>query len=394
MMKAPVVVGAADSKPILGLLRPRAAARVLIATITVCSLSSCYLLNQGSSLLRYQAAAEPIDEILQNGVYADGTAVGPQTREFLAEVGRIRDYAARQGLAASQNYTALVPTEREYLADVVNAVGELSFERHEWWWPFVGRLPYKGYYDPADAARLAERLGRRGLDVWVRRVDAFSTLGVLRDPLYEFMTDYDRYTIANLIIHEQAHATLFLRSNAQFNEEFASFVGDVGADGYLRAAGASTEEIEHIVALAADRETARHLILGLRDNLETLYGSETGTEEEEQQAQKARIIDQWQERISVDYESIFESDSFRALSQIPINNAYIDLYVSYTEDLELFREVYESVGSDLSAFIETLRILEEPSRIADRDQRSLARRNPKAYIRDHLLDNSDGRSVE
>jgi predicted aminopeptidase len=136
--------------------------RVLIVGAAVLTLSSCYLLNQGSSLVRYHAAAEPIDEILQYGVYADGTALSQQTREFLSEVDRIRDYAADQGLAASSNYASLVPTDRDHLADVVNAAGELSFERYQWWWPFVGRLPYKGYYDPADAARLAERLGRRG----------------------------------------------------------------------------------------------------------------------------------------------------------------------------------------------------------------------------------------
>ena len=64
--------------------------QILKACIVITALfahSSCYLLNQGASLLRYQVAAEPIDTILEHGVYADGTAVSAQTREFLAEVG-------------------------------------------------------------------------------------------------------------------------------------------------------------------------------------------------------------------------------------------------------------------------------------------------------------------
>jgi len=355
-------------------------------------LSSCYLLNQGASLLRHQAAAEPIDEILERGTFSDGTPVEEETRTFLAEVERIRAYAAGSGLAASRNYTSLVPTDIDYLADVVNAAAELSFERHEWWWPFVGRLPYKGYYEPANASRLAARLERRGLDVWVRRVDAFSTLGVLRDPLYEFMTDYDRYTIANLIIHEQAHATLFLRGHAQFNEEFATFVGDVGAEGYLAASGAPTDEIDLIAVRTADRETARLLILELRSDLERVYSSNLGPEEK--RLTKAGTIGTFQDRIRNDYESIFRTNSFRGLAEIPINNAYIDLYVSYTEDLDLFRELFESVGGDLSVFIRTLSVLEDPGQIADRTLRRLARRDPKAYIRTHLLDSADEGSVE
>ena len=387
-----MTVEARAPEPPRGVLRPRDVARVIVIAGAVLMLSSCYLLNQGSSLLRYQAAAEPIDEILERGTFSDGTRISDQTRTFLAEVEQIREYSATLGLAASQNYTSLVPTNREYLADVVNAAAELSFERYQWWWPFVGRLPYKGYYEPADAARLAERLERRGLDVWVRPVDAFSTLGVLRDPLYEFMTDYDRHTIANLIIHEQAHATLFLRGHAQFNEEFATFVGDVGADGYLLATGASREESALVTARTADRETARVLILDLRAELDELYGSELGTEEK--RAEKAAAISGFQDRIRADYESIFRTDSFRGLSEIPINNAFIDLYVSYTEDLDLFRELYEALSTDLSILISELSILEDPGRIPDRDLRRLARRDPKAYIRTALLDSADETSVE
>lgn len=367
-------------------------ARALVLAAALLTLSSCYLLNQGASLLRYQAAAEPIDDILERGTFSDGTRINDRTRGFLAEVERIREYSAALGLAASRNYTSLVPTDRTYLADVVNAAAELTFDRHEWWWPFVGRLPYKGYYDPADAARLAERLEGRGLDVWVRPVDAFSTLGVLRDPLYEFMIDYDRHTIASLIIHEQAHATLFLRGHAQFNEEFATFVGNVGADAYLLASGASTEESELVTARIADRETARLLILDLRSDLEQVYGSDL--EAEEKRSEKAAAITAFQDRLRVDYESIFRTDSYRNLSEIPINNAYIDLYVSYTEDLDLFGLLHEALSSDLSIFIDALKVLENPGRIPERALRRLARRDPKAYLRAHLLDSFGEASIE
>jgi predicted aminopeptidase len=278
------------------------------------------------------------------------------------------------------------------LADVVNATGELSFERHEWWWPFVGRLPYKGFFDRDDATRLARRLERRGLDVWIRPVDAFSTLGVLRDPLYEFMTDYGPYAIANLMIHEQAHATLFLKGHAQFNEEFATFVGDFGALSYLHDTGASQAEIDAIAERAKDGARARQLIFGLRAELDALYRSEQ--DPDRMRAEKTQIIDRFRERVRSGYEQLFETDLYQHLAEIEINNAYIDLYVAYTQDLDLFTALYKRLDSSMYRFVEALKVLEDPASISDRSGRRLARRDPKAYIRERLLDNPNHASVE
>ena len=43
---------------------------------------------------------------------------------------------------------------------------------------------------------------------------------------------------------------------------------------------------------------------------------------------------------------------YRGVPELPLNNAFIDLYVSYTEDLELFRELYRESGDDLAVFFE------------------------------------------
>jgi predicted aminopeptidase len=361
-------------------------------------LSSCYLLGQGSQLLAYQRRAEPVSELLASGTWDSGTPIDADVRSFLVEVAEIRSFAAGTlGLNESENYTSIVPTSREHLADVVSAVDELSFSRHEWWWPFVGRLPYKGYYDPAGAERLAERLRNRGLDVWVRPVDAFSTLGVLRDPLYEFMTSYDRYTIANLIIHELAHSTLFLRGHAQFNEEFATFVGDAGARAYLVARGADPAELEAVTAREHDRDTLRALIFALRDELETIYASARSLEAK--RAAKAETIGRWQDELRGNAAGIFANPAYAAVADIPINNAYIDLYVKYTQDLELFAALFEEKGESIRGLVDALGVLGHPRAIEDRDARRLARRDPKAYMREYLLfaaalDSAEAASVE
>jgi predicted aminopeptidase len=358
---------------------------VIAMGLAVSLFSSCYLLRQGAALVGDQFRAEPIERLVTERVYRNGDALSEQTVGFLDAVGEIRAFASGElGLAVGRNYTTFVHTDRETLAYVVNATDELSFERTYWSWPFAGRFPYKGYFREPEAVRLVERLQRGGHDVWLRRVDAFSTLGILSDPLYEFMQSYDLYQLANMIIHEQTHATLFLRNQIQFNEELATFVGDLGARAFMESVGATPETIAEIDRLEHDRDLLRSLVAQLRGELEAVYQSDLS--DEEKRAEKARAIRSALARYEAHYDQLFLTDRFRGLSDLRVNNAFIDLFSAYTQDLSLFEELYRASGSDLATMIESLSILGSPRRIADRELRSLARRDPKEYIRVVLLD--------
>ena len=352
--------------------------------------SSCYLLRQGSTLVGFQLKAEPIDRLTDTMVYRNGEPVSETTAAFLDEVEHIRAFASSElGLDTSRNYTSFVPTDRETLAYVVNATGELSFERKLWRWPLAGSFPYKGFFRDRDAVRLADRLRRSGHDVWVRRVDAFSTLGILRDPLYQFMESYDRYDLANMIIHEQTHATLFLRNQVQFNEGLATFVGDVGARAYLQFAGASPDELTRIDDVERDRATIREVLADLRSELTAVYESDMDIDT--MRAEKQRVIDSVLQHLRDNYDTLFRTDLYRSIPDLPVNNAFIDLFSAYTQDLSVFEELYAACGSSLKAMFDSLSILAEPRRIADREERKLARTDPVSFVRTVLLDEARGR---
>jgi predicted aminopeptidase len=350
-------------------------------------LSSCYLLRQGATLVGFHLRAEPIDRLTERGEYRNGDLLEQSTADFLARVEDIRRFAQESlGLEVGRNYTRFVHADRETLAYVVNATGRLSFERTYWSWPFAGSFPYKGFFRPEDARRLARKLEQSEHDVWVRSVDAFSTLGILRDPLYQFMESYDPYNLANLVIHEQTHATLFLRNQTQFNEELATFVGDIGARAYLEQAGFPQETMEEVDDLEHDRIAYRESVAVLRAQLEQLY--ESDLTHEEKLEEKERVISAYQREFAAEYQERFRTDSFLSFAELPINNAYIDLLASYTQDLSLFEALYESLGRDVAAMMEELAVLAHPREIADRSLRALARSDPKAYIRVTLLDGS------
>jgi len=306
--------------------------------LAVCGLlSGCYTLKQGVTLLGYLNSAVPLEQ-------ADDV-------EFVRLVTDIRAFAAEElGLAMSRNYTRYVELDRSYLAAVVSASARDSFRRHEWNFPVVGRMPYKGFFNIEDARKEGAKLEKRDLDVWIRGVDAFSTLGWFTDPLYSYMRNYSKGRLADLIIHESLHATVFIKGQVQFNEELAEFVGSEGARLYIEARyGTDSEEYREMFASADDSQKYVEFLQGLIAELDFLYSSDLGREEK--LTEKERIINAAKERYDSEYENRFSSDNYRGFSRISINNAYLELFRLYHAEDNFFQELYGRSGQNLPAFI-------------------------------------------
>jgi predicted aminopeptidase len=148
----------------------------------------------------------------------------------LERVGLAKRFAKeRLGLNDPGSYEHLCLPERKALSWVVSACPADSLRPHTWWFPLVGEVPYKGFFDPREADEEARNLASRGLVTHVRPVEAYSLLGWLPDPLYTPMLDQSPERLVEVILHELTHATVYVPGRSDFNEAFATFVGRQGA---------------------------------------------------------------------------------------------------------------------------------------------------------------------
>ena len=310
---------------------------VIIILITCGLLSGCYTLKQGAAMLNFLNSAVPLEEVDDD--------------EFVRLVNDIRRFAMEElGLAMSKNYTKYVQIDRNYLAAVVSASAKDSFKRHEWKFPIVGALPYKGFFNDKDAQKERAKLAKKDLDVWIRGVDAFSTLGWFKDPLYSYMRGYPPDKLAELIIHELVHATIFIKGQINFNEELAEFIGSEGARLFIiKYYGQDSKEYNDMLASKTDSQSYVLFVQEVIAELDILYAK--NIDREEKLIEKERIILAAKARFDVEYESRFISDNYREAFPDNANNAYFELFRLYHTEDNFYEDLYERSGRNLSAFI-------------------------------------------
>jgi predicted aminopeptidase len=327
-----------------------------------------YLAKQGKHLLQDSLGTRPVDSLLAS------KDTDPGTREFLLRSREIRRFCVeRVGLRANANFSRYKELGRDHLVDVVSASGALSFDPYLWQYPLLGALPYRGYYERADAEAEATRLKVLGWDTVIRPVDAFSSLGLVRDPLYSFMKSYSAFDLAETIIHEQTHATLFVRGQTQFNEELATYVGEEGALEWLReTAGEGSAQYREAVDAQADSALFVSALRGLADRLGAIYRGELPREAK--LSRKAELVSGFRAEFDALVRPRFRTGRYREMQLPQINNAVLSLYGLYEDDVPLIRDYCRAVcGGELRELIARCRSLARGGDVKGQMRRALGR---------------------
>lgn len=312
-------------------------ALVGLVAVGFASCSPTYVLRAGWEEARILAGRRPIQSAL------DDPNVSEDLRGKLGLVREVRVFAERRlGLDAGSSYRSFTELSRDTLVMVVSAAPELVLRWKTWWFPIVGHLPYKGYFDFDAAQREAAELEKQGYDTYVRPSAAFSTLGWFPDPVLSPSLRGDSVSIAETVIHEITHTTWFPTGQARFNESFANFVGGVGAIEFFCDAHADPAPCELARERWHDTRVFGRFFHSIRIPLEALYASDL--DDDAKRAGKREIIEAAAARFTEDVIPELRSGRYRGLDPSRIDNAWLLGRLLYYTRLDDFETLYQRSG--------------------------------------------------
>jgi predicted aminopeptidase len=315
--------------------RSRALLSALALLVSPGCFQARYLGQAAQGQLEILREARPIPDVVR------AHEVPPRVERLLRSVPSVMRFARTEGLRPTSSYRRYADLHRPAAVWVVQACAPLAFDVKRWRFPFVGTIPYLGFFDERAARRYAATLAEEGLDVDVRGASAFSTLGWFSDPILSTMFgrgDDALGDLANIVFHESTHATLYVEDQSAFDESLASFVADRLTTRWLAAAvGADAAEARAWVTAQAREREAMELLHRAWGELDALYRS--SADGPRKRSEKARILGELQGRLH---------------GARPLNNAVLADYKTYDTGAAAFERLLEACGGSTARFMGTL----------------------------------------
>jgi predicted aminopeptidase len=321
-----------------------AIAVALAALALISAPTACYLSRGAWEEAKILSRRQPISELVAD----PGTP--KVAREKLKVVLAARQYAKDSlRLRTKDSFTTYSRLDHDTLVLVVSAAYRDTLKAYTWWFPIVGRVPYKGYFDFNAARRAAKDLKEQGFDVYVRPSDAFSTLGFFNDPLLSTSLRADSLDLANTVIHEVTHNTFYAPGQAPFNESFAMFVGARGAAAFFRSRGQDSAAAKVDADWEDDKLLARFWSRVIK-SLDSAYAAHPESKEA-RIAVRDTIYTRTRAALIGEIAPQFKRINPRYAERVPLDNASLLARRVYASDLDIFDLIYEKEGRDLKRAI-------------------------------------------
>lgn len=278
--------------------------------------------------------------------------IADSIKQKIRIVQEVRTFAFNKlELLQSDNYTTFYDQKGEVALWNLSASKAYALDPKLWSFPFLGSFPYKGFFDLENAREEMKELKEEGYDARIRSVGGWSTLGWTTDPILSNMLNRSEGALTELIIHELTHSTLFVKDNIEFNENLASFIGEMGAVKFLNEKyGKNSESYFEYVMAEDDRQTFRSQMLNATKKLDSLYHSMVDLPDSEKAIQKHIMIDRITS--SIDTLHFHNPRYYKVFESSRPNNAYFMSYLRYYSAKDSLQELFtKTYNDDLKQFI-------------------------------------------
>ena len=314
--------------------------------------------HQGA--IAYQSI--PVEELLQDD------QVSSEIKAKIRFIQDVKHYGEETlGLKKTKSYSRFYETRGPILY-IVTACEKDRLRLRSWEFPLVGEVTYKGFFSKEEALRERDDLSRQDHDTYVQAAAAYSTLGWMNDPIFSSMTQSNPVTLANLVLHEMTHATLYVRGKTDFNEQVATFIGNRGAIEYLtQKYGRNSREVTDAIDIQQDDLIfSRWVDLTCR-RLSEFYASDISREEK---LKGREVLFQSVKEEFNEIRAELKTEVYQGFDRIELNNAVLLAYHRYVHRLETYDLLYERLGNDLRRVVEFFKQIpsteQEPSSYIDR----------------------------
>lgn len=308
-----------------------------------------YGLRQGYGQMQIVWNSRSISEILEDSTTID------TLKNKLRYIQEVKDFAEKElGLKKTDNYTTFYDQKGKPLLWVVTACKPFELTPYEWTFGFLGKFSYKGHFNRKYAEADSAELAQLGYDTDISQVRGWSTLGYFKDPVLSSMLRLSNGELAELIIHELTHSTIYLKDSVNFNENLASFVGKKGALLFLeKKFGKSSPELQLYQNELYDDSLYTAFMLQTTQTLKNFYA--------QKDFQNLDLISKKDQKSSFIREKIAELEKIKFkqrtytkenLAKMHPNNTFFMWYVRYnSQEAELERLWKNRYESSLQKFI-------------------------------------------
>ncbi len=311
---------------------------LLFILLTGCS-NFLYLSKLGWHQSSIMFHSVPVEEILRD----EDTSV--QWKEKIRFIQEVKAYGEEKlGLTKTKSYSKFFENRAPILY-LVTASEKDRLRLYTWNFPITGRVTYKSFFTQEGVFKEKQSLERKGLDTFIQQAGAYSTLGRLKDPIFSSMMRWDQVTLANLILHEMAHPTIYFKGETDFNEQLATFIGNRGTiDFLIDKYGIGSKEVTEAIHIQEDDRLFSGWMDQVYQRLSNYYAQEIPRDE------KLKGREEFFQSIKKEFEEIkvrFKTDCYKDFEKKDLNNAVLLAYRRYVHRLGRFDALYESMGKDL-----------------------------------------------
>ncbi len=289
---------------------------------------------------RLMLARQPIDKAISNAE--------PELAQQLELAVKLREFAVSDlSLPDNKSYQSYVPLRRDYPVWVVVAAEPFSLEAKQWCYLVIGCASYRGYFKLASAQRYAKSLQAKGFETYVGGAAAYSTLGWFSDPLLPSMLGNSAGDLAEILFHELAHQVLYVNSDSEFNEAFATVVGEQGTLRWLQQHRPS--EVQKYTEKLNASNDFNGLIKNIKQKLGEVYTSDRSN------AEKAQARALLFENLKAEYQ-LLKAQKWNGIPwfdhwfKTPINNARLAAFSTYRDRVPELSAIFDQYGGDFQRF--------------------------------------------